>query len=307
MISILSSFKPFRGSAAILQENSLRNWRRLGKSVEIILYGDGEGIAEKAAKYGARHVPEILCSDHGVPRFDNIVDHARKHAEYDQQIYLNGDILLPPDTISRLQNINLDRYLAVGQKINLTANALFDPLAQKWTEELRRCVDGGMAEYADATWIDYFVFRRGEWLGLKPLVIGRGRYDCALIAYCLLNHVPIIDATWDLQALHQYHDYKHIGGGYMTTRYGPDGVANMNHHDVWHSPPDIREAQFRLKNGAIITNEKPDILRKIEMLLKYQCRQKYLSYGMRALTRIAWKFGMCQQQYADLKSVLSSK
>jgi hypothetical protein len=114
MISILSSFKPFRGDAAPLQTGSLLNWRSLGEDLEIILYGDEEGVADQARKYGATHIPNILSSPRGVPRFDAIAEHAAANGKFDRQMYLNGDILLPPNFPAFRQAVSLDRYLWLG-------------------------------------------------------------------------------------------------------------------------------------------------------------------------------------------------
>ena len=183
MISLLSSLKPFRGDAIRLQENALANWRRLGQDVEIVLYGRGEGIAERANRFGASHVPDVRANSRGIPDFGAIAEHAALHARFDLQAYLNGDILLPPNFIDQVKRVSFDRFLIVGQRIDLAPDAVFNPLAKHWNAEIKRCQQAAKAELHDATGQDYFVFPRGMWNGLAPLIIGRGAYDNALVAY----------------------------------------------------------------------------------------------------------------------------
>ena len=43
-LSILFSPKPFVGNDAVNQRNALASWRRIAGDVELICYGDGEGV-----------------------------------------------------------------------------------------------------------------------------------------------------------------------------------------------------------------------------------------------------------------------
>ena len=310
MISILSSFKPFRGDAARLQENALLNWRCLGDEVEIIIYGNGEGVADYSHKYDARLVVEIQLSSKGVPRFDAIANHAARHAKFDVQMYLNGDILLPPNFLSSIEKVKLAQFLLVGQRIDLTMDADFNVQCQDWLAEITRCQRAGHATYY--AWgpsaVDYFVFRRGLWAGLGPLIIGRGRYDNILIASCLRRNVPIIDATLVLLVIHQFHDYGHLAGGNQAVKFGPDALENFKHHDMWHSPPDIREAGWQLKNGGVIKSElEKDFLRQMEMLLRFRHNQKYLSYLFRGLWRLVNGKIVYKRNFPPLEVVLGAQ
>jgi hypothetical protein len=307
MLTLLSSFKAFKDNAAFIQNNSLTNWRNLGNNVEIIIYGNGEGVADSCSKFGAKHAPDIECSPNGLPLFTAIAAHAQAHAKFDTQVYLNGDILLPPDFASVATSIKLEKYLAVGRKINLLQGATYDAFPRDWLRQLKDLHQAGLVQHADPGWMDYFVFPRGLWKDLKPLVIGRGRYDCALVAHCLRYDIPLVDTTHDLFVLHQYHEYNHVKGGDQMVRYGPDGVFNMNTHDLWHSPPDIRECSLCLVNGDLEKQQTRDFLRETEMRLRFHWGQKYPSYFVRALWRLLNRRDGQKRYDIDLQNLIDQR
>jgi len=304
MISLLTSLKPFNGKASSLQEKALGNWRRLDPNLEIIIYGGGDGIAERAHRFGARHITDIRGNAKGIPDFSAIVEHATLNALYDFQVYLNGDILLPPNFIQQVENVDFRQYLIVGQRIDLSEAAIFNPLTIAWTEEIRRSVSAGQAQLHNPAGQDYFVFPRGLWNGLKPLIVGRGGYDNALIAYCLRRKIPIIDATWDIHAVHQWHDYSHVNGA-AETFAGVDALANARRHDIEHSNPDIEDAGWRLIDGKLIPcHGSANPFRQLEVLLRYRWGLKYPSYLCRAITRTAWLGGWLNPRELLVESVI---
>ena len=296
MISLLTSLKPFTGDAIRLQEYALSNWRRLHPNLEIILYGEGEGISECAYRYGAKHVTNIRCNPKGIPDFAAIVEHAALHAKYDTQVYLNGDILLPPDFVQQVNNVSLDQYLIIGQRIDLDKNAVFNHLATAWNEEIKKSLLLGHALLHNPAAQDYFVFPRGLWQGLSPLIIGRGGYDNALIAFCLRRKIHIIDATFSIHAVHQWHDYSHVKGKNETFS-GDDALANARLHDIVHSNPDIEDANSLLIGGEIIFHRRSvNLLRRLEVFLRYRLGFKYISYLCRFVIRIAWFAGTMKKK-----------
>ena len=303
MISLLTSLKPFRGHAVRLQENALANWRRLGPEVEIILYGDGEGIADRAERFGARHIPDIRGNAKGIPDFVAIAEHAAMHARFDRQMYINGDILLPPDLIRQVECVLLKEYLVVGQRIDLAKEAQFDPLAKDWCAAIRRCYELGHAELHNPSGQDYFIFPRGLWKGLAPLIIGRGAYDNALLAYCLRRRIPLVDATWSLNVVHQWHDYSHVKGK-AETFAGKDALENARLHDIERSKPDIEDADWRLISGRMVrVAGSLNPFRRAEVALRYRRGLKLASYGLRAITRLAWLAGYLKPRELPLEDV----
>ena len=307
MITLLTSMKPFRGRAAQLQANALANWRRLGAENEIIIYGEGEGLAAQAPCFGALHVADIRSNATGIPDFSAIAEHAATHARFERQVYLNGDILLPPDFVSQVAQVEWSEYLVVGQRLDLSRDALFDASAQDWRAEIRSCYRTGQIGVHDPGGIDYFCFPRGLWRGLGSLTIGRSNYDNALVAYCLRRRIPIIDATWSIQVVHQWHDYSHVKGKHEAF-YGEEAMANARLHDVEHSPPDIEDAGWRLRSGRLErVRGFSNPLRRGEVALRYRAGLKLPSYGLRALSRAAWLLGCCRPRVLSIPTLLGAE
>lgn len=304
MITLLTSFKPFRGDLARLQENALANWRHLDPSLEIIVYGRSDGLAEPLARYQARQVPDIASTASGVPDFSSIARHAAGCARHELQVYLNGDILLPPDFVDQVRTLPLPRFLLTGQRINLARGAAFDPLATDWLAALRGAQAAGALDVQGTTAQDYFVFPRGLWEGLPPLIVGRGSYDSALLAFCLRRHIPVIDATWSLPVVHQWHDYSHLDGT-SEAKARADTLANKRQHDILHSNPDIEDATGRLLAGRIVPSKgSANPLRRLEILLRYRLGLKRASYACRAATRLAWLCGRLRPRSLSVDDML---
>ena len=307
MISLLTSFKDFLGDAGRLQDNSLRNWRHLGSDIEIIIYGNGVGVAEKARQYCALHIPSIECSPAGIPRFDKLVDHATRHAKHDRQLYLNGDILLPPNLSQQINRMPSKRFLMVGQRIDVSENSSFNPVAPNWVGKIRQLEKLNQLRLAPPSYTDYFIFPRGLWTGLAPVTIGRGGYDNALIAYCLRHRIPIYNATRVLHVVHQWHGYGHIKGAFNAAYFGVDATANRCIHDIEHSPPDLADADWEMfQNKILIKKLTLNIaLRKFEVTARYRFGWKYPSYILRAMD-LALKRVLVRPDHVSLSSILTS-
>ena len=307
MITFTAAPKPFEGNIGAIQSRAIRSWRGAHPDVEVILYGEGSGISDAAAALGVKHEPRIGTSETGVPRFDAIAEHAARSGRFERQIYLNCDILLPPDLLARLAPIDLPEYLVVGQRIDLSPGVEFEIPARDWPSAIRSLARAARAELHSPTGVDYFVFRRGMWQGLPPLIVGRGGYDGALVAFCLRRGIPVVDATWALPALHQYHDYSHVTGGHTEAHFGCDALFNYRRHDVAPSPPNTADANYQLRGGRLHAVEcRDDALRALEIRLRYRWGMKYASYVFRALSRVRAALGLNSQRVIGLDELLGA-
>lgn len=213
MITFLASPKAFVGLAATQQMAAIRSWLAVGAGIEVILYGDSLGTAEVCRALGIRHVPDIEATERGIPYFGAIAGHAAEHARYDVQVYLNCDILLTPHILLASEHISLSAFLMIGQRIDLSEGVEVNANDPGLSSQLKMLADAHRISLHTPGGSDYFAFRRGMWKDLPPVVIGRGGYDNALIAYCLQRRIPVVDATLAVPALHQFHDYGHAAGG----------------------------------------------------------------------------------------------
>ena len=288
MITFLSSPKPFIGNTGTIQRKAIVSWQSVHPDVEVIIYGSGDGVAEACLDMQVQHVPEILSAPSGTPYFNGIITHSRTHARHDVQCYLNCDILVTKEILAVVSSVKFDSYLVVGQRIDLKEDAVIDVL-DDWKQELRRLKAEGKASLHSTSGMDYFIFSRNMWEGLPPLVIGRGGYDGALLAYCLRNRTPIINGTLTFPVFHQFHDYGHVQGGVNTAHRGEDAKANIALHRIKHSMPNSGDAQWLLLDGAVVQNDvtfTSDWLRRFELWLRFQVKFERLALVMRLLWRI---------------------
>ena len=98
----------------------------------------------------------------------------------------------------------------VGRRIDIDQPTPL-PFGPGWQADLvRRAETEG--ERKPANWIDYFMFTRGLFTELPPFAIGRPGYDPWLIWKAAELGAEVIDATDFVWAVHQRHDYSHVGG-----------------------------------------------------------------------------------------------
>jgi hypothetical protein len=157
----------------------------------------------------------------------------------------------------------------VGQRVDLKRVAVFDP--DHFDDELKRVLQMRQAEVHRPSGMDFFVFRRGMFQDLKPLIVGRGGYDSALVASCLRQGIPVIDASFALPVIHPWHDYGHLPGGKQQAHYGADAQANFRIHGLRSFGPNCVDADLMLlRTGEIVPNKRRSWLRMLEMAWYYK-------------------------------------
>ena len=226
VLTIFAAPKPFRGKTALIQRNAIRSWMRLRPACEIILLGDEEGIAETAAEYGLRHIPDVARTHLGTPLIRDLFNQAQQASARNLFCYVNSDIVLMSDFMRAIQRTvgRKSRFLLVGHRwnVDVTEAIGFEP---DWEEQLRQLVTTH-GELAGPTSIDFFVFSRGVLGEIPPFVVGRPRWDNWMLYRARSLRVPLIDATPVVMAVHQNHDYSHHPQGKDGTRHGDEALIN---------------------------------------------------------------------------------
>ena len=304
MLTFLASPKPFIGNAGKIQRNAILSWKVMHPEAEIIIYGDGEGVADVCREAGAHHVPDVPCSPSGIPTFNAIAEHAAMHAKYDIQCYLNCDIIFLSNIYEAVRKISFDKFLVSGQRIDLHEGVEIDVTKEHWQEELLEIIKSGKAELHAPTGMDYFIFKRGMWQSLLPLVIGRGGYDDALVLYCFRNKIPFINATLSIVAVHQFHDYGHQKGGRETVMWGEDARNNIDLHRNYHSRLNSADAPWLAVDGCVTANSiQRDLLRRIELYVRFQLGLERISLIFRILWRIGVLVGIVKPKLFSFQDI----
>jgi primosomal replication protein N len=306
MISILASPKSWKGLAEVHQYNAVKSWLALHPEVEVILYGDAEGTAEACERLGVQHVPHVDATPAGIPYFGAIAEHAAKYARYDLQCYVNCDILFTKSLLNAFQRIPFNQFLMIGQRIDLAEGVSIDVTAPDFLDKLVLLAEAGKAELHTPAGSDYFLFPRGLWQGLPPVVIGRGGYDNALILFSIKKKLPIIDATHMVPAVHQFHGYTHRDNGEHDVF---DGVeATMNKYLAGkHHVPTLIDATWCMNHSGLFRNyARGDWFRFLECYSRFIMREEWLGTSIRQIRRIALRFGFSRQRIITMKDLINS-
>jgi hypothetical protein len=306
LITFLSSPKPFVGVAKPNQTNAIINWTKLHADAEVIIYGNSEGTAEVCKELGVWHVPDIECNSEGIPFFDAIVNHASQNAKNDIQVYANCDMLFSEHFVGAMGDLELDSYLVIGQRSDLKEDVSFDINQPDWLSYIETLLSEGKIALNTPHAKDYFVFRRGLFDQIGKLVIGRGGYDCALVAYCLRRHIPVIDATLAVLAVHQYHDYSHAASGWSEVMTGKDCQFNNRTHGIVDTLR-TSDAGYRLYRHSLSRNRAGgDWLRYLELCCRFQCRMEWSVYFFRPVWHVLVRAGLYRPPYLNLSDVISA-
>jgi hypothetical protein len=216
VLTIFSVPKPFEGRIGEIQRRALASWAALDRgSVQVLLLGDEPGTAAAAREAGAEHVPELARTDHGTPRLDSAFAAADGAAQHPLRCFVNADVVLYddlPEAAARLRQ-QAERFLLVGQTLDVDeAGSRADALAH------------GRRRGAAA--LDYFVFPAGLYPDVPPFAIGRACFDNWLVWRARRDAI-VVDATADVVAAHQRHDYAHVAGGKEEAYYGEEAARNL--------------------------------------------------------------------------------
>src|SRR5439155_17563441 len=131
----------------------------------------------------------------------------------------------------------------VGRRTDVDQIVPLD-FSETWAHDLTaRATHEG--ECKPANWIDYFMFTRGLFTELPPFAIGRPGYDPWLIWRAGDLGADVIDATDYVLAIHQRHDYSHVGTR-ATVFNGVEARENAAIVDDWRHYHSINHARLKL-------------------------------------------------------------
>ena len=226
MLTVFSIPKAFVGHIAVIQRNALGSWIRLGEGIQVILFGDDEGVAEAAREAGAEHVAEIDRNEYGTPLLNSAFSTAARMGRNPLLCYVNGDMMFTDELTRAAALIRKRNFLMVGHRWNVDITEPWDFSDPQWRKKLVAFTrDHGVRDIDYA--IDYFVFPRHSKLTIQPpFAIGRSKWDNYLLFRCRQLGYPLINATAVITAVHQNHDYAHLPNGNPCIFGGPEADAN---------------------------------------------------------------------------------
>lgn len=259
-ITLFTAPKPFTNPhIATIQRNALANWQQLGPQVEVIVIGEEPGLAQAAADLGVRHLPEVARNEEGTPLISAIFELARQASSSSLLAYLNADILVFPEFVTRALQVQqqLERFLIVGQRWDLDVTARLD-FAPGWPERLWQDVQhtGQLHRPAGS---DYFIFPRLLFAEMPPFAVGRAGWDNWMIYFARQQGWQVIDGTPALRVIHQNHDYSHLPGGQPHYNLA-ETQRNMEMAGGAQAMYTVLDTNYQLA-GERVSRPKPTLLR----------------------------------------------
>lgn len=249
MLTILSTAKRFEGHFAVIQRNAITSWTLLTPKPEIILFGRDEGTAEICAELGITHVPDVATNDAGTPLLSDMFLTGQALAANDVVCWSNSDMIFTNALIS-VAALVAKRHrpsYVVGRRRDIDQFTPID-FDNNWQERLSAHAHA-TGELKPANWIDYFMFPKGLFTDLPPFAVGRPGYDPWLIWRASDLGADVIDATDFICAIHQRHDYSHVGSRAMVFS-GAEARKNAEMIDDWRHYHSTAYARLKIDSDG---------------------------------------------------------
>ena len=227
MLTFFTTAKPFEGHSGVIQRNALQSWKLLDPDVEVILFGDEDGVAEVCVELGLRHEPHVERHETGFKYVNYMFERAQQIARHDCLCYSNCDIILLTDFYEavRLALKSEKQFLMIGQRWDADIAEHVDFNNPEWVSSLQEFArTHGKQQAPD--FIDYFAFSKGLYCEVPALVIGRSFWDWWLVWKALSINASVIDCTSFVFAIHQNHGYDYHPKGKQGTN--DDALALRN-------------------------------------------------------------------------------
>jgi hypothetical protein len=227
MLTIFTTAKPFEGHSGMIQRNALKSWTLLHPDIEVILFGDEKGTAEVCAEFGLRHEPRVERHKSGLKYLSYMFARAQDIARHDYLCYSNCDIVFFTDFRDAFEKVVAwrRRFLTVGQRRDTDVTEPIDFEREDWAANLRRlALTAGRLQIPE--YVDFFVFPKGLYDLVPPLIVGRSFWDHWLVWKALAEGAPVIDCTPFVLAVHQNHGYGYHTQGKQGTNQ--DALAKRN-------------------------------------------------------------------------------
>lgn len=250
-LTIFTAPKPFKDDhISTIQTNAFRSWQALGESVDVIVLGNDEGVAEVTKEFGFKHLPDVACNEKGTPLISSMIEFTRRHSVSPYLCIVNTDIILFSDLLEAMENTARQRqkFLLIGQRWDMEVKKHLPPGKEAFDRFKTEVLSQGKLHPPMGS--DYFLFPRDCYRQIPDLAIGRAGWDNWFIFKSRFEGWPVVDATRDVVIVHQNHDYRHLPGGQPHYRL-PETKQNVERGGGEHTIFTIADAQFIMVNGKL--------------------------------------------------------
>ncbi|MBF0547053.1 MAG: hypothetical protein HQM08_21610 [Candidatus Riflebacteria bacterium] len=274
MITIFTIPKPFKGHINTIQRNAIRSWKKLHPQIEIILFGNEEGIPEVAKEFNLIHVPDIEKNEFNTPLLSSAFEIAQNKSKHSILMYCNCDIILFPEMLQTIKSIKKSMYLVCGRRWDLNIDEVINFEDNEQMASLfQNLKENGFLH--GMCGLDYFVFPKNS-VKMQPFAVGRPAWDGWLIFDRIQKKIPVIDATEAITIIHQNHDYSHSKFGKSDRVEGPELLKNLDLAGGFSCLMTLRNADWILSPEQKL--KRPYFLRYFfSILLKYSFFRRIIS------------------------------
>jgi len=251
-LTIFTTFKPFFGHTKIIQINAIKSWLLLAPKPEIFVFGNAPGTQEISKAFNLNHFPHIKCSPSGAPYANMMFDIVETQSKNSILAYINGDIIFNNSFMFAIRKTynQFPKFLMVGCRRDTNISEYIDYENPDWENFLLNIVNHHGRLHGPRG-IDYFVYTKGLWPVIPPIIVGRAYWDNVLMALSSSLNIPVIDATEQVLAVHQNHDYSHMIGGKDEVWNGQDAIHNLRIVGDYNRLRNISHASWRLNQQGI--------------------------------------------------------
>ncbi len=217
-VTIFAMPKAFVGDAKLIQKNAIRSWTQLSPAVDVLLFGDEEGITDFAAENQVAHVSHVDRNANGTPLIGSAFSMAHEVSSSPVLVYCNSDVILDRSFVAAMEQLSnqsqFENWLAIGQRTNLSVDREIDFEDDSQVQWLRQhCKTEGRR--SSAVCKEYFAFNRELFKAVPAFAVGRGNWDNWMVASVKPEGIPVIDLSQQVAVIHQDHDYSHMQASRM--------------------------------------------------------------------------------------------
>jgi hypothetical protein len=181
---------------------------------------------------------------------------ASQMARHEYLCYCNCDIILLDDFRRAFDRAKAwkEQFLLVSQRWDVDITEPIDFGDAAWVERLRTLTDAEGVQ-RDEFWIDLFVFKRGLYLDMPPLIVGHCYWDNWMIWKALVDGVRVVDGTSFVTLVHQNHAYSAASGRIRGNSNDALSMVNLKTIGGLGRVRDIKSSTHRLgSEGRIYPN-----------------------------------------------------
>jgi hypothetical protein len=254
MLTFFTTGKAFRGHDGIIQRNALTSWKLLDRDVEVIVFGEDEGgAAQVCSELDLVHYPHVEQHASGRNRLDYMFQRATEIARHQYLCYCNCDIVLVEDFRRSFERAKAwrEQFVFVARRWDVDVTEPINFGDAGWSDRLRALARTRGVQ-RDEFWIDAFVFKRGMYLDLPPLIVGHCYWDNWMIWKALVEGVRVLDGTSFVTLVHQNHGYSAASGRIGGNSNDALSMVNLKTIGGLGRVRDIKSSTHRLGSGGRI-------------------------------------------------------